>query len=51
MAARIRKAESRTRSMIAPERIEAVVHEKSAKMAQKVPVMLSPRFGDRKSVV
>src|SRR5919201_6046175 len=42
-----RYADNRTRSMSAPERIDAVVHEKRRKAAQKTPEMWSVRFGPK----
>ena len=42
---RNRYAESRTRSMSAPDMIEPVVQEKSRKARKKTRLMLSPRFG------
>ena len=43
----MRYAESRARSMIAPDMIDAVVQEKSRNAAQKTPEMWSVRFGPR----
>ena len=37
--ARIQKAEGRMRSMVAPETIDAAVHENSRKAAQNTPLM------------
>ena len=42
-----RYAESRARSMMAPDMIEAVVQEKSRNAAQKTPEMWSVMFGPR----
>src|SRR5436190_23949590 len=47
MHANSRYAESRTRSISAPERIDAVVHENRRNAAQKTPEMWSVRFGPR----
>ena len=43
--ARIRYAESRTRSMSAPDMIDAVVHEKRRKARKKTALTWSCRFG------
>ena len=40
----------RARSMIAPDRIEAVVHEKSRKARKKIRLMLFVRFGPKASL-
>ena len=42
--ARIQKAEGRMRSMVAPETIEAAVHEKSRKAAQNTPLMRAQKL-------
>ena len=40
----------RARSMIAPERIEAVVHENSRKARKKIRLMLFVRLGPKASL-
>src|SRR5919201_4415538 len=47
MHARTRYAESRARSMSAPDKIDAVVHEKSRNAAQNTPEMWSVMFGPK----
>src|SRR5919204_6258107 len=47
MQAKSRYADRRTRSISAPERIDAVVHENSRKAAQKTPERWSVRFGPK----
>src|SRR5215204_3467636 len=47
--ARIRYAERRARSMIAPDMIEAVVQEKSRNARKKTRLMLFVRFGPKTS--
>jgi hypothetical protein len=49
MQARIRYAESRARSMIAPDMIDAVVHENSRKARKKTRLMLFVRLGPKVS--
>src|SRR3954452_3399125 len=49
MTARIRYALSRARSMIAPDRIEAVVQEKSRNARKKTRLMLLVRLGPNAS--
>src|SRR4029079_3800592 len=49
MHARIRYAVRRARSIIAPDRIEAVVHENSRKARKKTRLMLLVRFGPKVS--
>ncbi len=41
----MRNAESRTRSISAPDMIDAVVHEKRRKARKKTALTWSPRFG------
>src|SRR5919204_2779545 len=47
MQAKSRYADRRTRSISAPDRMDAVVHEKRRNAAQKTPEMWSVRFGPR----
>src|SRR5215208_8183623 len=47
--ARTRYAESRARSMIAPDMMDAVVHENSRKARKKTRLMLLVRFGAKAS--
>src|SRR4051812_28696744 len=47
MQARMRYADRRTRSISAPDTIDAVVQEKRRKAAQKTPEMWSWRFGPK----
>src|SRR5215208_3254454 len=49
MQARTRYADSRARSMIAPDMIDAVVHEKSRNARKKTRLMLFVRFGPKTS--
>ena len=49
-AASTRYADSRTRSMSAPDMIEAVVHENRRKARKKMRLMLFVRFGPKASL-
>src|SRR5215210_5002258 len=49
MTARTRYADSRARSMMAPDMIDAVVHEKSRNARKKIRLMLLVRFGPKAS--
>src|SRR5215208_7055346 len=49
ITARTRYAVSRARSMIAPDMIDAVVHEKSRNARKKTRLMLFVRFGPKTS--